>query len=296
MLRQLVIDKKLGLKKTELESLRTEVLELDGTKEALGTALEEARTDEDLETVESKITELEEKKSELEGKIADLEAEIAELEDEAEELNSKAPEPTEKKSKRGEDKMNKGKDLRELQESVIASYVRHRNFNHVRTGDDPDPEPAIEGMKLTDGGVLVPEQILALYETPDGLVDLSKYVNVVPVTRGSGSYPIITGSGGTMASVAELENNPELAKPEITKVDYSVSTYRGYVPISQELIDDADYPVTSLIAKEIKKQEINTKNAKIIAILKTATAKKNVVGIDDLKTLMNVDEIGRAHV
>lgn len=52
------------------------------------------------------------------------------------------------------------------------------------------------------------------------------------------------------------------------------------------MIDDASYDVTGLIADEIQDQSLNTKNADIAAVLKTATA-KSVVGVDGLKDLIN---------
>ncbi len=91
-----------------------------------------------------------------------------------------------------------------------------------------------------------------------------------------------------MTSVAELASNPELAKPTITEVPYDIETYRGYIPVSQEAIDDADYDVTGLIADEISDQELNTKNAAIATVLKTATAKA-VTGFDGLKGVFNKD-------
>ena len=91
-----------------------------------------------------------------------------------------------------------------------------------------------------------------------------------------------------MTSVAELAANPELAKPTITEVNYDIETYRGYIPVSQEVIDDADYDVTGLIAEEIADQELNTKNEAIAAVLKTAPA-KTVTGLDRLKEVFNKD-------
>lgn len=81
--------------------------------------------------------------------------------------------------------------------------------------------------------------------------------------------------------------NPELAKPAITDVDYKIDTYRGYIPVSQEVIDDADFDVTGLISGDIASQELNTKNDAIAAILKTATA-ATATGLDGLKELFNV--------
>ena len=69
-------------------------------------------------------------------------------------------------------------------------------------------------------------------------------------------------------------------------MNYEIETRRGYIPISQEEIDDANYDVTGLIRDEINSQSLNTSNASIAAVLKTATPKA-VTGIDGLKDLVN---------
>ena len=133
---------------------------------------------------------------------------------------------------------------------------------------------------------MIPQELLQPQLEPKDIVDLSKYVRSVPVNSASGKFPVISKSGSKMATVQQLEKNPQLANPKMVEIDYSVATRRGYIPISQEMIDDASYDVTGLIADEIQDQSLNTKNADIAAVLKTATA-KSVVGVDGLKDLIN---------
>lgn len=143
------------------------------------------------------------------------------------------------------------------------------------------------GFTSTEGGALVPQELLKSEELKN-VVDLTKLVRVVEVRTGTGKYPLIKRSGNKMINVKELETNPELAHPVIIEVPYEVETYRGYIPVSQEIIDDAKYTVAEIVVNEIKDQELNTKNEKIASILKTATPKA-VQGIDGLKKLVNVD-------
>ena len=142
-----------------------------------------------------------------------------------------------------------------------------------------------EGFKLVDGGALIPEEVLEVRKE-ERTLDLTKLVKVVEVNTGSGKYPLIRKSGGKMVSVAELEKNPELSKPIIDDIKYEIKTYRGYVAVSQEIIDDADYDIAGEILEEIADQELNTKNIQIADILKTAEPKA-VTGIDGLKDLSN---------
>ena len=133
---------------------------------------------------------------------------------------------------------------------------------------------------------MIPVEILAPQEKPEDIVDLKNYVKNVSVNSASGKYPVIAKSGSKMSTVEELEQNPELSKPKISNIDYSIATRRGYIPISQEAIDDADYDVTGLIRDEINDQSRNTRNTDIATVLKSATA-KSVTGLDGLKDLVN---------
>jgi HK97 family phage major capsid protein len=54
------------------------------------------------------------------------------------------------------------------------------------------------------------------------------------------------------------------------------------------MIEDADFNVTELLTEHLNELEINTKNAEIIAKMKTATAKP-VAGIDGIKKMLNKD-------
>lgn len=267
-----MLSKKIELIKKKIAKFRADEQELITRSEELEGAMEEVETDEELEVLEDEVTELEDKKGELKEKIEDLESEIEGLEEELEELNSKEPTRARSKEKEGE---NRGMELRQ----AIGNYVRTKQLRE---------DPEVEGFKIVDGGVLVPEQMLAPFRKPEDVVDLSKLINVVKVNRGAGLYPIIAKSDGRMVSVAELEKNPELVKPEITDASYKVETYRGYIPVSQEVIDDADFNVAGLIAEEISNQELNTKNDAIAAVLKTATP-KSPEGLDGLKEIFNVD-------
>jgi len=265
MSKPIIIGAKLNLKRSSLQSLEVEISELNQRSEEILKAIDEAETEEDLNAVETSADEIQatlniklEEKSVLEEEISSLEAEL-------DELNSKEP-------KEGERKMKK--DNIEVREAINL-YVKSKGQERA-------------GFTSIEGGALIPEELLTPQKAPEDVVDLSKLVNIAKVNSGSGKYPVIKKSGSKMISVAELAANPELAKPTITEVNYDIDTYRGYIPVSQEVIDDADYDVTGMIADEIVDQELNTKNAAIATVLKTATAKA-VTGFDGLKGIFNVE-------
>ena len=159
--------------------------------------------------------------------------------------------------------LGRGSEEAKLEEARagINAYVRSRG--QMR-----------DGFTSVDGGALIPEELLTPQMKPEDVVDLRNYVKIVSVNSASGKYPVIAKAGSTMNTVAELAENPELANPEIEEIEYSVQTRRGYIPISQEVIDDADYDVTGLIREEISSQARNTTNKDIAAVLKKGNCEK----------------------
>jgi HK97 family phage major capsid protein len=266
-----IIVAKLNHKRSALEKKAAEIKEASERSQALLRAIDDATTEGDLETVEKSVEEIQAEITAKEEEKTALELEIEALEASLEESNAKAPDKIEE-VEGGQRKMKKGNE--ELREG-IKGYIRSKGQERA-------------GFTSVEGGALIPQELLAPQEAPADVLDLSKLVNVVPVTSGAGKYPVIKKSGSKMVSTAELAANPELAKPVITEVPYDIETYRGYIPVSQEAIEDADYDVTGLIASEIADQELNTKNAAIAAVLKTATAKA-VTGLDGIKAVFNKD-------
>lgn len=145
-----------------------------------------------------------------------------------------------------------------------------------------------DGLTTVGAEAVIPvDRITKPEKQPETVVDLRQHVGRVPVTTGTGSYPILRANKNKMISVAELAKNPALANPEFTKVNYEIATYRGYIPVSQEALDDSDIDLGGLVAENIQRQSLNTSNAAIAAKLQKATA-KTVTTIDDLKDIVNV--------
>lgn len=267
-LRQLMLAKQIADKEKELEEMRGKDAEFETREKELETSIEEANTEEERSVVDEEITKFTEEKEAHEERKSELETELGELRGKMKEYE-KAPEKREKEK-------DMGKRSEEIEEarSAINAFVKSKG--QVREG----------GFKEADAGILIPVEILAPQEKPEDIVDLKNYVKNVSVNSASGKYPVIAKSGSKMSTVEELEQNPELSKPKISNIDYSIATRRGYIPISQEAIDDADYDVTGLIRDEINDQSRNTRNIDIATVLKSATA-KSVTGLDELKDLVN---------
>ena len=149
--------------------------------------------------------------------------------------------------------------------------------------------PTTDGVKKTDTTKITSEELVT---TPirevNTTVDLKQFTTIHPAQKGSGKYPILKKATSKMASVAELEKNPKLAKPEFEQVAWTVETYRGAIPVSQESVDDADVDLVSIVAEAAAQIKVNTTNAAIADVLKTFTA-KTVANVDDIKKIINVD-------
>ena len=282
-LKQLILARKIDERSKKLTEYLEERSKLEKREGELSTALSEAEAPEEVEEVEKSADELEKEIKELDEKIEKLESEKSDLQKELDEANKGAEstdsaEGEENRSMKKRQKVVTHEETEKTTQlgSAINAFVHSKGAQR-----------ASAGFTSVEGGALIPEELLAPALVPEDVVDLKKYVNVIQVNTASGKYPVIAKSGTKMATVAELEANPKLANPKFTEVDFSVATRRGYIPISQEIIDDATYDVTGLIADEITGQTLNTTNADIATVLKTATAKA-VVGVDGLKDIINV--------
>ncbi len=148
------------------------------------------------------------------------------------------------------------------------------------------------GLKVGDVGAMIPEEIIYNPEAEvNSVADLSALVTETSATTGSGTYPVLKRATAEMHSVEELADNPALAKPEFEKVSWTIATYRGAIPISEESIQDTQVPLMPVIQKNANEQRLNTLNKAISAKLVAFKAKASTADtlVDDLKRILNVD-------
>ncbi|MGT2753234.1 phage major capsid protein [Streptococcus porcinus] len=144
-----------------------------------------------------------------------------------------------------------------------------------------------DGIKKADVKPVSSEEVLY---TParevKSVVDLKPFTTVYQAKKASGKYPVLQRATAKMVTVAELEKNPKLAKPDFKDVAWTIETYRGAIPLSQESIDDADVDLVSLVSESISQIKVNTTNDAIAKVLKSFTA-KTVKNLDEMKALLN---------
>lgn len=224
----------------------------------------------DFQKIKDDLTAAKARRDAINDQIKDLEAE-------------KASEP---KTESKDDGSKKGTDL--SKKPIDDKKKAINDFIHSR-GKVID---AASHVTSTEAGVLIPEEII--YDPTaevNSVVDLSTLVTKTPVTTPKGTYPILKRATDRFSSVAELAENPKLAEPEFNKVDWSVGTYRGAIPLSEEAIADSAVDLTSLVGQSINEKAVNTYNAMIAPVLQSFTAKatKTDTLVDSLKHILNVD-------
>lgn len=145
-----------------------------------------------------------------------------------------------------------------------------------------------DGTTTGSNGVALPHAVLQAIEKPANTNELVGLANHISVNAPAGTLPVLSATDTTLATAEELAENPQLAKMALSGVDYKLKTYRGAIPVSQELLDDADsnVQIEQLIGDYATQIHDNTLNADIASALKTASA-STVTSFDDFKKAYN---------
>ena len=194
----------------------------------------------------------------------------------------------------GKEVTNEEMTYLEKAEAFVRSKgaVAHEGLRFGETRDEVlvpinDITPTTDGVKKTNTKPVTSEEIVT---TPirevKTVTDLKQFATIHKASKGSGKYPILRHATSKMVSVAELEKNPALAKPDFGNVVWEVQTYRGAIPVSQESIDDADVDLLGIIAESAQQIKVNTTNAAIANVIKTFAA-ETADDLDDLKKILN---------
>lgn len=122
-----------------------------------------------------------------------------------------------------------------------------------------------------------------MQKVPNDPNNLAQYINRVNVVAPTGRLPILAKASAVLATADELAKNPNIANATISKVNYDLSTYRGVLPISMEMVQD--YPqIQGLLSQYVQYTKSHTEQTKIGAVIQKATP-KTANSLDDVKTL-----------
>lgn len=140
-----------------------------------------------------------------------------------------------------------------------------------------------------DGGYTVPEDIQTMVnerrEAKASLIDL---VDVEPVTTNKGSRTFKKRAQQTgFSKVGEGGKIGKKDTPQFERMDYEIAKYAGYFPVTNELLDDSDAAITSVLITWIGDESRVTRNNVIRTIINTKE-KAELTGLDDIKKALNV--------
>ena len=267
----------------KIKELRKLIAEKEAQVSAMGTEVRSLLEGDKLDEAKSKKAE----RDAINAKLVELREDLA-LYEEQLEGNTVATKATRKETPKQTEERN-----------ALNEYIRSKGEKR-------------EGVTLNEGEAVIPAEMLNVRAAKDdGIVktdvsatiptsieynpqleiktvtDLKRFANIFQATTASGKYPILKKATARLNTVAELEANPALAKPEFEEVNWAVQTYRGAIPISNESIQDSAVDLVGIIARHANEQKLNTTNFAIANVLKSFTAAA-MTDLDDLKKIINV--------
>lgn len=159
----------------------------------------------------------------------------------------------------------------------------------------------ISGKRLSegvneDGGFTVPEDIqTTVNHWAEASYSLLTDIDVVPVSTNKGARTYQKKADADV--FVDLDENgaitKEIAAPQFERITYSIQDRAGFMPVSNDLINDSDANIIQVVSEWLGKANVATSNAKILAII-TAKAQVAFNGIAGIKHAVNVT-LGQAY-
>ena len=140
-----------------------------------------------------------------------------------------------------------------------------------------------------DGGYTVPEDISTMVEerreAKASLIDLVS-VETVSTNKGSRTFKKRSQQTG-FTKVGEGGKITATSTPQFERMDYTISKYAGYLPVTNELLEDTDTNIVNIIVEWLGDESRVTRNKIILDLIKTQDETK-LEGLDDIKKVLNV--------
>ena len=170
------------------------------------------------------------------------------------------------------------KENKEEEDSVLKFAKQIRNIAKGLNEGTP-----------ADGGYTVPEDISTMVEerreAKASLIDLVS-VETVTTNKGSRTFKKRSQQKG-FTKVGEGGKITSTSTPQFERMDYVISKYAGYLPITNELLEDTDTNIVNIIVEWLGDESRVTRNKIILDLIKTQDEVK-LNGLDDIKKVLNV--------
>lgn len=135
-----------------------------------------------------------------------------------------------------------------------------------------------------DGGYTVPEDISTKINTlKENHFNLASLIDYEPVSTNKGSRTYKTRAQMTgFAVVGEGGKMGKVAGPKFSRIDYAIKKHMGYLPVTNELLEDSDAAIANTIMDWLAGESVATDNVQILAKF-NAVSETAFAGIDDIK-------------
>lgn len=147
----------------------------------------------------------------------------------------------------------------------------------------------------TEGGYTVPADIVTkIQELRETKFSLEELVTVESVSTMSGerTYKTRKQKKG-FTKVGEKSAISSVEGPAFSRIKYAIEKYAGYLPITNELLEDSDENLVNTVLAWLADESRVTRNNLILAAIRTKEAKAIDAGIKGIKTVLNKD-LGQA--
>nr|WP_316614639.1 phage major capsid protein [uncultured Ruminococcus sp.] len=194
------------------------------------------------------------------------------------------------------------KDASDKQAEKKAEKDSTKKFaKAVRAMVRKDVTPMTEGVDA-DGGYTVPVDISTkINEYPSAEFSVEPYITTETVSTNKGARTYEKKSAVTpFAPVDEGGAIPPVATPKFERKTYAIGDMGGYVPITNDLLDDSDTNLEAYLVGKLRDKEIATINSEFFTAMTATggegqqTAPEDIASINDIKKIINVT-IGSAY-
>ena len=145
---------------------------------------------------------------------------------------------------------NQNDPIHEFAQAVRRGF---KNINNEGTG--------------ADGGYTVPEDIQTRIEKyKEAKFSLATLVRSENVTTNKGRRTFQTkAQHAGFSKVAEAGTIGAVTGPQFKVLNYSIDKFAGYLPVTNELLEDSDANITAVMVEWLGEEAIATDNAQILA-------------------------------
>lgn len=180
-------------------------------------------------------------------------------------------------------------DKKAMYEDAFYNALAGKSLTPEQKSVLMDVNNALSSGVKEDGGYLIPaDQQVTINELKREFEPLEDLVTVEPVSTLTGSRNLEKDAQHTpFVEFAEGDQIPETDAPQFVNITYQIKDRGGILPVPNNLLSDNKANLQAYLNRWLAKKSVATRNKLIIDLMNTK-AKTAIVGIDDVKNVLNV--------